>query len=814
MSDKKDENNGTLTVSPSKKLSLTKTVEGGSVQQNVSRGRSKTIKVEVRRTRTFSQDRSGTVVEEKELGGNSDDDRNLSASERETRIKALESAKNAPTDKKETLAKATPKKADEPQPAPEDMLPPADVEVTKDRGSKDTKAKQKPDKVLPALKSERSDDKKKVSGKPKKDDTQRKQKLTLSQAMLGDEEAGGGNRMRSLAAEKRAREKMKRLADSTEGKFNKDAEKKNREIIIPEVIQVQELANRMAIRAVDVVRELMKLGIMTNVSQSIDADTAELLVEEFGHVAKRVTEADVENILSEEPLDPEGTLEARPPVVTIMGHVDHGKTSLLDALRETDVAAGEAGGITQHIGAYQIQMESGDHITFLDTPGHAAFTSMRARGAKVTDIVVLVVAADDGVMPQTKEAISHAKAAEVPIIVAVNKIDKPEADAKKVKEELLSYDLVSEDFGGDVQVVEVSAKERIGLDKLEEAIMLQAEVLELRANPNKRARGTVVEAKVDKGRGVVATLLVEAGTLKQGDIVVAGVGFGRVKTLTDHKMLTLKEAGPAMPVEVQGLNEAPAAGDGFNVVGSEKQAREITEYREKRQREIKAVADKNVSLEQMFKQASGSAVKELPVIIKGDVQGSVEAIIGSLDKIAEDNEDARIKVVYSGVGGITESDVSLAQTVGAIVLAFNVRANVAAKELAQSENIEVLYYAVIYDLVDDVKKALSGLLEPTIREEYLGTAEVQQVFKVSKVGKIGGCLVKDGNIKRGAGVRLIRDDVVIHTGTLKTLKRFKDDVSEVKENFECGMQFENYEDIKEGDKIEAFSLIEEQRTIE
>jgi translation initiation factor IF-2 len=818
-----------LTLSKSTKLSLTKTVEGTSVHQS-SHGRSKTIRVEVRRTRTFAPDKSGTLVEERGDGNAAQqaglqDMGGLSSAEREARLKALATAKAS--DEKSILESQpiirTPRKSDEEKRAkPKKEAAKVDVKpdisaveaklaaTTKEgRGERGDRHERLvlPDAAPHGRKlTEEEEAAAAARNKVRRDESRRTRKLTLSSA-LGSED-GEMPRTRSMAAERRAREKARRAALGLSP--NEPAEKKIREVIIPEVIQVQELANRMAVRGVDVVKELMKLGIMATVNQNVDADTAELLVGTFGHKTKRVTEADVENVIISGAADTEETLTARPPVVTIMGHVDHGKTSLLDAIRQEDVAAGEAGGITQHIGAYQIETKAGNKITFLDTPGHEAFTAMRSRGAKVTDIVVLVVAADDGIMPQTVEAINHAKAAQVPIIVAINKIDKPGADPRKVMEALLSHELVVEDMGGETICVEVSAKNKTNLDKLEEAILLQAEILELKANIQRKATGAVVESKIDKGRGIVATLLVQKGTLKVGDILVAGVGDGRVRALYNDKGQSIQSAGPSMPVEVLGLTQVPAAGDSFDVVDTEKQAREIAEYRIKREKDLRVVAEK-VTLEQMFKAAGTTATKELTVIIKADVQGSAEAIVGSLLKLSTD--EVKVKVIHSAVGGITESDVTLAQTVGAIIIGFNVRANVQAKEHASREKVEIRYYSIIYNLVDDVKKALSGLLEPESREEYLGTAVMQQVFKVTKVGKVAGCVVRQGVIKRGAGVRLIRDDVVIHEGKLKTLKRFKDDVSEVKEGFECGMAFENYDDIKEGDMVEAFEVVQHQRTL-
>lgn len=615
-------------------------------------------------------------------------------------------------------------------------------------------------------------------------------------------------RGRSLASIKRAREKAARKAAVGQ----ESAEKIIREVTLPEFITVAELASRMAERGTDVVKEFMKLGMMVNLQQTVDADTAELVVSEMGHKVKRVTEADVENILEKEDKDSQDLMKPRPPVVTVMGHVDHGKTTLLDALRSTDVAAGETGGITQHIGAYQVTVPTGEKVTFLDTPGHEAFTQMRSRGAKATDIVVLVVAAEDGIKPQTIEAINHAKAANVPIIVAINKIDKPEANPTKVTNELLSHDIVTEAVGGDVIAVEVSAKNKINLDKLVEAILLQAEMLDLKANPDRKPKGIVVESKVDKGRGVVATVLVQKGTLHIGDIMIAGHTFGKIRIMTNDKNQTLKEALPSMPVEVIGLEDTPMAGDQFDVVDSEKHAREICEYRTRKIKNERTAKVKKTSLEDLFAKTAGqNTQKELPILIKADVQGSIEAIAGSLEKF--ENEELKIKILHKAVGGINESDVTLAQASGAIIVGFNVRTSNQAKALAEKEKVDIRYYSIIYDLIDDMKLVMSGMLKPILREKHLGTVEIRQVFNISKVGKIAGSFVTEGVIKRGAKVRLLRDDVVIHEGTLKTLKRFKDDVKEVKSNYECGIAFENYNDIKEGDKVEVFELIEERKTL-
>ena len=621
--------------------------------------------------------------------------------------------------------------------------------------------------------------------------------MTIAEA-LGDNE----ERTRSLASIKRAREKEKQQQQQ----LLSEGQKVIREVVIPESITVQELSNRMAERAVDVIKALMKMDVMATINQTIDADTAELVVAEFGHQLKRVSEADVELGLKGEE-DKGSALVSRAPVVTVMGHVDHGKTSLLDALRDTHVAANEAGGITQHIGAYQVAMSSGAKITFIDTPGHEAFTDMRARGASVTDIVILCVAADDGVMPQTVEAIDHAKAAKVPIIVAINKIDKPEADANRVRNELLQHEMVVEEMGGDILAVEISATEKTNLDKLEEVILLQTELLDLKSNPDRPAEGIVVEAKMEQGRGTVATVLVQRGTLKVGDIFVAGSEWGRVRAMVDSHGENLEEAGPSVPVEVLGLNGTPAAGDEVSVVENESRAREVVDFRQRRRRDEKAAAGARGTLEQMFEKIKeGNEVQALPAVIKGDVHGSVEAIMGALDKLA--TEEVKVQVLHSAVGGINESDVTLSKASGALIIGFNVRANPQAREMARRENIEIRYYSVIYDLIDDLKKALSGMLAPTIKENLLGYAEIREVFNVSKVGKIAGCMVTEGMVKRGARVRLVRDEVVIHEGELSQLKRFKDDAKEVKDGMECGMAFANYQDIQQGDMIECFETEE------
>ena len=612
---------------------------------------------------------------------------------------------------------------------------------------------------------------------------------------------GADEKVRSLASVRRQRDRERRQAELE--LLRADGVKVVREVILPETITVQELANRMAARGNEVVRALMKMGVMATITQAIDADTAELVVSEFGHKSRRVSDSDVEIGLEGE-ADEDSELQLRPPVVTIMGHVDHGKTSLLDALRKTSVAAGEAGGITQHIGAYQVTTPTGAHITFLDTPGHEAFTAMRARGAAATDIVVLVVAADDGVMPQTIEAIKHAQAARVPIIVAINKIDRPGADPNRVRQELLQYEIVVEEMGGDTQDVEVSALKKLGLDKLEEAILLQAEVLELRANPDRSAEGAIIESRLDKGRGPVATVLVQKGTLHQGDTVVAGAQWGRVRAMLDDKGASVKSAGPSAPVEILGLSGAPTAGEPFVVVENEQRAREIVEYRAQKLRDRQAAAQTagRGTMEEMLARIQAGAQKEVAIVVKADVQGSAEAISVVVTKVG--NEEVRVRVIYSGVGQITESDVQLAKASDAIIVAFNVRANAQARELSKAEGVDIRYYSIIYEVADDIEKLVKGKLAPVHREKFLGYAEIRQVFNITKTGKVAGCYVTEGVVKRGCGVRLLRDNVVIHQGDLSQLKRFKDDVKEVARGYECGLSFAGFQDLREGDVVECY----------
>ena len=744
--------------------------------------------------------------------------RNLSKGEMEARRRALEGAKDREAIDKERAEELSRRRtaqedfrrkqeADAAQRVADEAKRAEEKQRAQEQAAKEAQVMSPADAEAAAAKSEKRFATPNATRRPEKEDAKpnrnnkgndqrRRGKLTLANA-TGD----GEGRSRSMAAMRRRQEKIKR---AQMGQSAGPREKVAREVQLPETITIQELAQRMAERSVDVIKYLMKEGQMMKPGDLIDADMAELIAQEFGHTVKRVTEADVEEgIFNVE--DKQEDLVGRPPVVTIMGHVDHGKTSLLDAIRSARVTAGEAGGITQHIGAYQVEKD-GQKITFLDTPGHAAFTAMRARGAQATDIAILVVAADDSVMPQTIESIAHIKAAEVPLIVAINKIDKPEADAQKVRTELLQHEVFVESMGGDTQEVEVSALKGTNLDGILEAILLQAEVLELKANPNRTAEGVVVEAKLDKGRGAVATVLVRAGTLKTGDIVVAGSQWGKVRALVNDKGQQLSEAGPSLPVEILGLNGTPQAGDQMAVVDSEGRAREISDYRQRVDRE-KAVARQSGargSLEQMMALAADTDRSEFPLVIKGDVQGSVEAINGALDKMSTDEVMARIS--HSGAGGITETDVSLAESTGAAIMGFNVRANKQARDAADAAGVEIRYYNIIYNLLDDVKLAMEGLLTPERRETFLGNAEMLEIFNITKVGKIAGCRVTEGKVERGAGVRLIRDSVVIHEGKLKTLKRFKDEVNEVPSGQECGMAFENYEDIREGDVIECFRV--------
>ncbi|MBX7199471.1 MAG: translation initiation factor IF-2, partial [Rhodospirillaceae bacterium] len=668
------------------------------------------------------------------------------------------------------------------------------------------------DPAAPALRRPVADEEDEDEGKPRKPKTghkppavnkrteprRREGKLSITAALEGDDKV---ERSRSIASMRRAVEKERRKAQL---KQPMNTDKVVREVVLPETITVQELASRMAERSVNVIKSLMKLGIMATVNEVIDADTAELVAQEYGHKVKRVTEGAVEDGLIAAP-DDDTAMKTRPPVVTIMGHVDHGKTSLLDAIRSTNVVAGEAGGITQHIGAYQVRTKSGQKITFIDTPGHEAFTAMRARGAKVTDIVILVVAADDGIMPQTIEAIRHAKAAEVPIIVAINKIDKPGANPQRIKTDLLNHEVVLEDMGGETLSVEVSATQRTNLDKLEEVILLQAELLDLKANPDRTAEGAIIEAKMEKGVGSVGTVLVQRGTLRVGDIFVAGAEWGRVRALVNEHGKQVKSAMPSAPVEVVGFGGTPSAGDDFVVVEDEARAREVTEFRRRKIRDKEHAAGVGTStMEQMFAKIKAGEDTVLSVIVKADVQGSVEALTGTLGKLGTDA--VKVNVIHGAVGAINESDVTLAKTYGALLIGFNVRANTQARETAKRDNVDIRYYSIIYAVADDIKQVLTGMLAPTFKENFIGYAEIREVFNITKVGKIAGCMVTQGVIKRGCKVRLLRDNVVIHEGDLSQLKRFKDDAREVREGYECGMALANYQDIQKGDMIECFEM--------
>ena len=623
-------------------------------------------------------------------------------------------------------------------------------------------------------------------------------RIDVQAAIEGEDE-----KTRSLASVRRQRDRERRQQELE--LLRSDGLKVVRDVVLPDTITVQELAARMAARAGDVVKSLMRMGVMATITQSLDADTAELVVQEFGHRARRVSESDVE-IGIEGDTDIDTDMLPRPPVVTVMGHVDHGKTSLLDALRATDVVRGEAGGITQHIGAYQVQMASGNKITFIDTPGHEAFTAMRSRGASVTDIVVLVVAADDGVMPQTIEAIRHAKASGAPIIVAINKMDKPDANPGRVRQELLSHEIVVEEMGGETQDVEVSATKRTGLDKLEEAILLQAELLDLKANPERTAEGSVIESRLDRGRGPVATVLVQKGTLNAGDIVVAGAEWGRIRAMTDDKGKALKLAGPSAPVEIQGLSSVPRAGEPFVVVENEGRAREISEFRQRKLKETASGAQTAArgTLDEMLARIQAGEQKEVAIVVKADVQGSSEAINVTVLKLA--HEEVRVRVLLSSVGQITESDIQLAKASNAMIVAFNVRATSQARDLAQREGVDIRYYSIIYEVADDIEKMVRGKVAPKAREKFLGYAEIRKVFDITKTGKVAGCMVTEGLVKRGCGVRLLREGVVIHNGELSQLKRFKDDVREVARGYECGLSFAGFSDLRELDQVECFEV--------
>jgi translation initiation factor IF-2 len=812
-------------------LNVRRTVESGHVRQSFSHGRSKSVLVEKKKRRAVGATPAAQPVEEPKpkvatapeptpaKSARDNEQRRpgvvlraLSDEEKDARLRALtESRQREATEREKAKDEAARRIVTEEVKAKEHDEAVERQKKEEARLEAEAEARRKGEEVArkhlvvkeeeeEAPRTQEARHKKERAVKARAGEERRvRGRLTITNAL--DEE----QRQRSLASLKRHRERQKKQTIGPQAQ-----QKIQRDVVIPEVITIQELANRMAERGVDVIKYLMKDGEMHKITDVIDSDTAQLIAEEFGHIVRRVSEADVEEgFIGAE--DVAGDVEPRAPVVTIMGHVDHGKTSLLDAIRATNVVSQEAGGITQHIGAYQVVTPAGQKITFIDTPGHEAFTAMRQRGAQVTDIVVLVVAADDGVKPQTVEAINHAKAAQVPMIVAINKIDKPGADPQRVRTELLSHEIVVESLGGDTLEIEVSALKKTGLDRLLEAIALQAEVLELTANPNRPAEGVIVEAKLERGRGPVGTALVQRGTLHLGDLVVAGSAYGRVRALINDLGEQVKEAGPSVPVEVLGFDSAPEAGDQFAVVENEARAREITDYRMRERRKRLAVAGQRGSLEQMMTQLKAAGTKEFTLLVKGDVQGSVEAIVAALDKLGTD--EVRARIIHAGVGGITESDVGLASTSGAVILGFNVRANSQAREAAERDGVEIRYYAVIYDLVDEVKQAMSGLLAPTRRETFLGNAEILEVFTISKVGKVAGCRVTEGKVERGAQVRLIRDNVVVHEGKLSTLKRFKDEVKEVVAGQECGMAFEGYQDMRQGDVIECFEVEHVRRTL-
>lgn len=827
MAENEGDQNNKKTLSLGKTLEVKKTIDSGQIRQSFSHGRSKSVTFEVKKKRSLDVSTIESDRQTKVRAGIKSQT-GLTEAEIESRMRILKQAQERDAESQgrrqeesSKLAEVEAKRSDELVRAEQERLA-KEQELARQKAEAALAAEQQVEEKIdvnsidlppadedakpiarPVVKTKQQDldeearkheMRKTLSLETKKEVKPKLQGLSIEEALNDEAEK---ERRRSQASIKRMRDKRRGQNQSFQ-----DLAPVVRDVILPEFITVQELASRMSVRAVDVVKKLMALGVMATVTQSIDADTAELIIAEYGHNVKRVEDVGLQvDLLAD---DAPGTLKSRAPVVTVMGHVDHGKTSLLDAIRKTDVVSGEAGGITQHIGAYQVSLKNGKKISFIDTPGHAAFSEMRSRGANVTDIVVLVVAADDGIKEQTVEAISHAKAAQVPIIVAINKIDKQGADPMRVRNELLSHELVVEDLGGDIPCVEVSAKQGLNIDKLEETILILAEMADLKANPDRSAIGAVVEAKVDKGRGTIATVLVQRGTLKIGDIFVAGSEWGKVRALVNDKGLHVKEAGPSLPIEVIGFSASPVPGDTFLVVEDEAKAREIAEFRAHRDKERKATAARKATLEQIFNRTPGSDLKELALIIKSDVQGSAEAIIGSLNKIESD--EVKVRILHNGVGGINESDVTLAQASHAMIIGFNVRANNQARDSAHKSGVEIRYYSIIYNVIDDIKGVMSGLLKPKFSETFLGYAEIRQVFNITKVGKVAGCYVTSGVVKRGAKVRLLRDNVVIHEGVLKTLKRIKEEVREVKESYECGMAFENYNDIREGDVIECFEV--------
>ncbi len=835
----------TLGLSRPGKLELRKTVEGGQIRQSFSHGRSKSVQVEVKKKRTFKRGTTGRLTEVKQGMGagvaspagdktpRKASGHKLTGEERAARARALEDARQFEEERLQALESTRRAEEEARRRAREEAEREAAAAAERAREEERAKEKAAAEAAEAARKQKQEREKKERTAArpqttPAKPPVRRKadgtetetpsrrrkgQRLSIGRHGGGKRRGGGkltvvqalteDERQRSLASMRRAREREKRAAGARGGPV--ETRKVVRDVVVPEAITVQELANRMAVRGAAVVKSLMKLGVMATINDVIDADTAELVVNEFGHRIKRVSEADVELGLGG-PDDSSEVLRPRPPVVTVMGHVDHGKTSLLDALRNADVASGEAGGITQHIGAYQVETADGRTITFIDTPGHAAFTAMRQRGANITDIVVLVVAADDGVMPQTAEAIQHAQAAGAPIIIAINKIDRPDADAERVRKELLRHNIVVEELGGEVLSVPVSATRGTNLDKLIEAILLQSELMELSANPDRDAEGVVVEARLERGRGVVATVLVTRGALAIGDIMVAGSKWGRVRALIDDRGRNVEEAGPSQPVEMLGLSDPPEAGDEMVVVANDSRAREVTEYRHKVERDRAGIASTRGSVEQMFSQIAKGEAQELPLVVKTDVRGSLEAILSNVESLTRNDDEIDARILLSGVGGISESDVTLAAASNAIVIGFNVRADAPARQLAKRHGVEVRYYRVIYELLDDLRAMLSGMLAPTEREETLGYARIKEIFDISRVGRIAGCEVVEGIVRRGARARLLRDNVVVHEGAIGSLKHHKEEVGEVRQGFECGIGLENYQDLKPGDRIEAFTI--------
>ena len=830
---------GTLGLSRPGRLELNKTVEGGQIRQSFSHGRSKSVRVERKKKRVFKRESSGRLSEIKQKpgggpsrsgggrGGRPAPGQKLTGEERTARARALENARLAEEEERLRTLETARRAEEEARRRAEDeekarreaeraAAEAAEAEARAKAKAKADAAAQAREKEKQAAQAQAAPRRKAEEAEAPQQPRRRKgqnQRLSIA-ARRGSKRRGGGKmtvvqaldeneRQRSLASVRRARERERRAAAGRGGPA--EARKVVREVVVPEAIAVQELANRMAVRGAEAVKALMKLGVMATINDVIDADTAELAVNEFGHRAKRVSAADVEVGLGG-PDDAPDSLRPRPPVVTVMGHVDHGKTSLLDALRNADVASGEAGGITQHIGAYRVEAADGRSITFIDTPGHAAFTAMRQRGANATDIVVLVVAADDGVMPQTVEAIQHARAAGAPIVVAINKMDRPDADPERVRNDLLRHEIVVEEVGGEVLSVPVSATEGTNLDKLVDAILLQSEVMELAANPDRAAEGVVIEARLERGRGVVATALVTRGTLRVGDIMVVGSNWGRVRALVDDRGRNVAVAGPSQPVEVLGLSETPGAGDEMVVAENDGRAREVTEYRRQVERDRAGVAAARGSVEQMFSRIAKGEVRELPLVVKADVHGSLEAILANVAALTRNDDEVDARILLSGVGGISESDVTLAAASDAIAIGFNVRADAPARQLAKRHGVEIRYYRVIYELLDELRALLTGMLAPTEREETLGYARVKEIFDITKVGKIAGCEIVEGVVRSGARARLVRDNAVVHEGAIGSLKHHKDDVREVRQGLECGIGLRNYQDVKPGDRIEAFTV--------